>query len=174
MSEPVPISQLVKQFKPPKPKPPKRPTGTELEIARDEIETTLDALEEAREKAKTELAARGALRALARDLGLEQLRMMEREAGVVFNSDMLVKICRFAAMEMGLRVIGGEFVVKDAGQAVRAMEGLVQMARLESGQATSIEGHLSAEDLVKELAKMKARAQANIAAKAAINAEVVE
>lgn len=96
----------------------------------------------------------------ARASGLEELEATRQQIGDMTLGD----IARVAAADMMLRITGGEFPVKDAGQASTIARSMFEMFRLESGKATSLTGaEMSPEDREKRIREMTEQLQARAA-----------
>lgn len=84
------------------------------------------------------------VQALYRLLGVQELRKIEEEG---FKREHIREVAGALALDMVSRILGGEFKVKDAEQAAKIAQIMVNIMRLESGQATSkVETTVSGDD----------------------------
>lgn len=92
-----------------------------------------------------------------RVLGIENLRRLEEEG---IDRESIKVLAGGLAADLIARIVGGEFHFRDAESAAKVAQIMVNIMRLESGQATNVVGVEDAEERKRRFDEMQARIRA--------------
>lgn len=92
-----------------------------------------------------------------RVLGIENLRRLEEEG---IDREAIKVVAGGLAVDLIARILGGEFRFRDAESAAKVAQIMVNIMRLESGQATAVVGVEDAEERKRKFIEMQARVRA--------------
>jgi hypothetical protein len=150
VAEPIPIARALTRV-------------AEKAALTDYSEQAEDAAPESKERRREQAATlqeRMSMRKVARNMGIAELKELEPS----LRGDALAVVTRAAAIDLGLRLLAGEFPFKDAAQAAHVLKVLTEITRLESGQATTITESSDAMVLQREFAELRAKVAERVAA----------
>lgn len=149
MSDPIPITKALS----------KAIASTPTPFSQNAADANPAAIDRKRAR-ELEMSDRQSYRKMCRHLGLDELRELDDHK---LADDVLARVAKAVAIDVGLRILGGEFEIKDGAQATRIVRDMHEILRLQQGQPTDIHSTVTMDDVMREMQAFKSRVQGRIA-----------